>query len=43
MGLTVVDIAGIQAQVDADIPPEVVHPQSSGEVSLSDRSNLLPS
>ena len=26
MGLTVVDIAGIQAQVDADIPPEVVTP-----------------
>ena len=30
MGLTVVDIAGIQAQVDADIPPEIV-PQSSGK------------
>ena len=26
MGLTVVDIAGIQAEVDADIPPETASP-----------------
>mgnify|MGYP001122432504 CR=1 FL=1 len=31
MGLTVVDIAGIQAHVDADIPPEVATPNRSAK------------